>query len=243
VSIEPVCDELADRRALRQKSHRWTRWRQAQVKLHPEMRSRAILVLDDVVRFANNDTGTAWRHLGDICAATHLSERTVQRGIDDLEKAGLVRTPNRRRGRQRIDFELVEDVAEDRAEKRQPDVSVVAEKRQPDVTVAALTGEGLRKRTDPPKPPKGGRSRDRESWRADLDDWIVAEDLPSEHAGRVALVVRRAVDAGQRPDRAFIVERLEQMTAWRDGRAPTDADTPAAVDGPEQLAFDAEATP
>jgi hypothetical protein len=225
---------LAEHVARRHKAHRWTRWRDAAVKRHPELRSRALLVLDELVRRADNDTGHWTHYLARLGDATHLSERSVQRALGDLAGAGLIRVESER-GRRSIEVWLLPGTDEPATpEKRQSDVRIDTEKRHADVTVSSPSSyltAGTSQTTDPPQPPTGGRQRDLDRWREEVDHWMATEGIEPELAGYVRMGIKRD------PARAAVLSYVEMGRRRRSWALGADDETTSieSSNGQEQL--------
>jgi hypothetical protein len=80
---------LEDRSPRKGDGHRWTKW---YLGLHKRVKldSKALAVAGQLVKRANNNTGYCYPSLKDIHDGTGLSRHSIQRGIQDLELAGLI---------------------------------------------------------------------------------------------------------------------------------------------------------
>jgi DNA-binding transcriptional ArsR family regulator len=253
---------LDEHRARKEKGHRWTRWYAEVVKSRPRLGSSALAVLGELVRRADNETGECFGQLSNpdgrrgVAEATGLSPRTVQRAIAELVDEKLI--TYKRTGRKRLDF-CLQPMAANTSPCRIRDAKVADQTRHCDaseppasrlsddtVSSSSLTACRTPSSTDPPLPPAGGRSRDRDHYLEDLRTWATAEGLPVDE--RFEYV--RVANDGHR-DREAIAAYVERFTSWHDGEQSTEIPTkplspsprrPEPVDaagaGPEQLELD-----
>ena len=161
---------LDDHRERKHKQHRWTRHRdEAPAKFDPPPPARALEILSELARRADNETGHCYRTLDGLAEATGRSRRTAQRAIDELELNGLITV--KRSGRRRIDFWLQPLPAQTTRwhirdanvahQKCQRDISEATPCRSCDDTLSPplsdVTAPQTAKVTEPPSAPQGGK--------------------------------------------------------------------------------------
>lgn len=245
-SAAPAANLDEHREARKPKAHRWTRWLR-EVKKHPDIGVSATgrQLLDELVARADNETGE-WRlYLGELAQGMGRHERTVQLKMRELVESGLIEyKPGRSNPRTRSWFRLIplEDrmriplesgAAGDRpwgdTAPPQPEQQAVASGaarcRPWGDTAPPLTAVPTTEGTEPPRPPSGGRQRDRGRWLAELRAWAVAESLPIDSLDVIAWALGRKPGSWNGDDRGWVAHYLEQKTAWRDPRSVGDRDS------------------
>jgi hypothetical protein len=254
---------IEDRRAERKpKSHQWTRWLHEVRKRHRDLDAKELAVLGELVRRADNESGECWGRLGrsrdqerrhdrpSLVKATGLSRASVQRAIRGLVDRQLIHyKPGGPKVEVASRFRLLPleegvslghpgGISETPPAGDQTETRGASDGHPTGVTETPLTAFGTTRRTEPPRPPAGGRGRDDDRYEEALRVWAAVEDLPVDERG---LQLLRIANKRYR-DAEAIAAYVVRFTTGPDGEPPAEISTePPPSSAGEQLTFGGDA--
>lgn len=165
----------------------------------------ALLALAEAASLRHDPRHRDGDTLRDLSALTHMSERRLRDHLGELEAIGLVRIdrPTDHAGRDLpARYVLTDPSGSDESSDRADELDDKSS-RDPSGPTRAREAAKKERTQKPPRPPRGanpagapgGRGRDVDAWRRDVDAWITAE-LPELELSSARAAVEQALLAG-----------------------------------------------